>query len=264
LAARVGGLFANILDNLGFFEDNMKMNMNVISNCKRLDVWDAVFCLSTCVFPANLPIDQPIKEEYLHSGEPHDSNEGYAYAKRMLERQVSYYRFTFGYNWVCIIPTNIYGPHDNFNLRNAHVIPALIHKCYDAIERNKKFEVAGTGNPLRQFIFSEDLATIILELLLRKEMLKHSAYIACDMQCELSIKKIAETIQETMAQEMAGVDRSSQEIVFDTSRPDGIFKKTASNERLMKEMKDMKFLPFDEGIKRTVKWFIENKDTARI
>ncbi|KAF4752759.1 GDP-L-fucose synthase, partial [Perkinsus olseni] len=127
-------------------------------------VKNAVFCLSTCVFPAAAKL--PITESDLHQGPPHFSNEGYAYSKRMMECEVRYYRKAYNLpNWVCVVPTNIYGPYDNFHLVNSHVIPALIRKCYEAKERGEGFVVLGTGKPLRQFIYSMDMARIILRLL---------------------------------------------------------------------------------------------------
>ncbi|KAF4661518.1 GDP-L-fucose synthase, partial [Perkinsus olseni] len=164
LAARVGGLFANMQDNLGFFEDNLKLNSNVLRSAARVGVKNAVFCLSTCVFPAAAKL--PITEADLHQGPPHFSNEGYAYSKRMMECEVRYYRKAYNLpNWLCVVPTNIYGPYDNFHLVNSHVIPALIRKCYEAKERGEAFVVLGTGKPLRQFIYSMDMARIILRLL---------------------------------------------------------------------------------------------------
>jgi GDP-L-fucose synthase len=102
----------------------------------------------------------------IHNGPPHNSNEGYAYAKRLLEIQCKSYNQQFGSKYICIIPTNIYGPHDNFHLEDSHVIPGLIHRCFLAKQKNEPFVVRGTGKPLRQFIYSIDLAKIIMELIL--------------------------------------------------------------------------------------------------
>lgn len=256
LAARVGGLFANMADNLGFFEDNLAINTNVVKNCHRLKIERAVFCLSTCVFPSDAPL--PIKEESLHMGPPHFSNEGYAYSKRMLECLVRYYRNAFNYtNWVCVIPTNIYGPHDNFNLKDAHVIPALIHKAVISKEEGKALVVAGSGTPLRQFIYSNDLARIILILLLRNGAHKHPAVICCDMECEISINYVAGKIIAAVGNE--------EGLVNDASKADGIFRKPASNEKLMELLPEgFKFTPFDQGIALAVDWFIKNSKSARI
>ena len=163
LAAKVGGLFANLDGNITFLRENLAMNDNVVKECHKFQVKNALFCLSTCVFPAE--IELPMKEDDIHNGIPHPSNQGYAYSKRILEVLVRLHREQFGYNWMCVIPTNIYGPHDNFNLKNSHVIPALIHKCYNSQKAGEPLTLYGTGKPLRQFLHSSDLARILCFLL---------------------------------------------------------------------------------------------------
>ena len=253
LAARVGGLFANMADNLGFFEDNIAINSNVVKCCHLQKIHSAVFCLSTCVFPAEA--DCPITEEALHKGPPHFSNEGYAYSKRMLECLVRYYREAYGYkNWICVIPTNIYGPCDNFSLSDGHVIPALIHKCAIAKELESDFIVSGSGRPLRQFIFVSDLAKVILQLLMFKDHQEHS-YICCDSECEVSIGEIAKMISEAVS--------FKGSIVFDETKPDGIQRKSASNKRLKERLHDFKFTLLSVGIQKTTEWFLAHRDVAR-
>jgi len=253
LAARVGGLFANMADNLGFFEDNMNMNNNVLRNCHQRKISDAIFCLSTCVFPAQAEL--PFTEETIHTGAPHPSNEGYAHSKRMVECQTRYYRAAHGYNWCCIVPTNVYGPHDNFHLEKAHVIPALIHKCWLAKQNGTTFTIAGTGTPLRQFIYSLDLGKIISELL--KDLSKAPpAVILCpDEGDEPSIKEVGFGIARAVGYE--------GEVQFDTTKSDGIHRKTASNRKLRNLFPDFTFKPLDQGLKESVEWFLANKDIAR-
>lgn len=159
LAAVVGGLYANIKYNEQMLEDNLLINQNIIANCKRLNC-KLISLLSTCIFPTHL---SNLYEEQIHDGPPHWSNEGYAYSKRYLEiasrihnQQIEAEKFS------CLIPCNIYGPDDNFNLINCHVIPALIHKCYLAKLGNTPFEILGDGSATRQFIYVDDLAHIIL------------------------------------------------------------------------------------------------------
>ena len=255
LAARVGGLFANMQDNLGFFMDNLRINMNIVEACHKHKVKHAVFCLSTCVFPAEAAL--PMEESALHGGPPHGSNEGYAYAKRMLECMVRYHKTAHKYqNWTCIIPTNIYGPHDNFREDQSHVIPALIRKCVEAKRSGKAFIVAGSGAPLRQFIHADDLAEIALKLLFKEEALE-PAYIVCDMRTELSIGQVATAIQAAVG--FAG------EMVFDRTKADGIARKTASNKKLLEILgpDGFAFRDFDAGIKETVDWYLENETSAR-
>jgi len=254
LAARVGGLFANMADNLGFFEDNMNMNNNVISCCHERKITDVIFCLSTCVFPADATL--PFTEESIHLGPPHPSNEGYAHAKRMAECQVRYYRGAHSYNWCCIVPTNVYGPHDNFHLEKAHVIPALIHKCWLAKENKTTFTIAGTGTPLRQFIYSLDLGSIILKILDTIASAPASVILCPDEGDEPSIKEVGFGIVKAV-----GFDG---EVKFDTTKSDGIHRKTASNGKLRRLLPDFKFTPMEEGLKKSVDWFLENKDQARV
>ena len=163
LAANVGGLYKNMRKKVEIFEDNLKINMNVLKVCHLLKVKKVISCLSTCIFPDN--ISYPINEQNLHKGPPHKSNDAYSYAKRMLEVQSKIYNEQYNTNFICIIPTNIYGPYDNFNLLDSHVIPGLIHKGYISNNNNDSFMVYGSGKPLRQFIYSEDLVKIIMYIL---------------------------------------------------------------------------------------------------
>ena len=156
-AARVGGLAANIHNMGEFFYDNMMINLNVLEAARRTDVKKVVSFLSTCVFPAE--VEYPITEDKLHEGEPHLSNYGYAYAKRMLDVQARAYNDQYGISlgglgfmsfngkYISVIPTNIYGPNDNFELENSHVVPALIHKCYLAKQQKLDFMVWGSVFP---------------------------------------------------------------------------------------------------------------------
>ena len=146
------------------FENNLLMNYNLL-NCAHLNnVKRVLCCLSTCIFPDKTTY--PINEDMLHDGPPHGSNFGYAYAKRMLEVQCRTYQQQHNRDYFCVIPTNIYGPNDNFNLSDAHVIPALIHKCFLSKQKGENFVVSGTGKPLRQFIFNSDLGKLMIWALL--------------------------------------------------------------------------------------------------
>src|SRR6056300_1413163 len=141
LAANVGGLFKNMNDNVDMFTKNIYINTNIVDACVKNQVTKFIGCLSTCIFPAE--IEYPIHENVLHDGEPHESNFGHGYAKRMLEVHCRAVSEQYGYKYKCVIPTNIYGPHDNFSLIDGHVIPALIHKAYIAKRDGTNFSVAG-------------------------------------------------------------------------------------------------------------------------
>jgi len=250
LAANVGGVFKNINKKVEMFEDNLLINFNILKICRELNVEKFLGCLSTCIFPDKTTY--PISEEMLFNGPPHYSNYGYAYSKRMLEIHCRVCREQYGLNYNCIIPTNIYGPYDNFNFENAHVIPALIHKCYLANQTNEPFVVSGTGRPKRQFLYSIDLAKIILNLI----NFEFNETIIISPSEEFSIKDVAEII--------ANKFNYIENIKFDTTKSDGQYKKTASNYRLMKIMPDFKFTEISVGLNSTIDWFLDNQSIARL
>jgi len=249
-AAKVGGLGGNMNHKAEFFYDNIMINTNVIEACRKYDIKKLIVFLSTCVFPDK--IDYPLTENKIHLGPPHYSNDAYAYAKRMAEVQVRAYKEQYGLNYTCVIPTNIYGPNDNFNLKNGHVIPSLIHKCYLAKRDNTPLVVWGSGNPLREFIYSEDVAKISLSIL---NGYNENEPIIISNSEEISIKKAVETIVEYM--DFKG------EIIFDDTKPDGQFRKPSDNSKLKTFLPDYKFTPFDVGIKKTIDWFVKNYPNVR-
>lgn len=245
-AAKVGGLMGNMNHKGEFFYKNIMMNTNVIEECRKRGVEKLIVFLSTCVFPDD--VEYPLTEEKIHSGPPHNSNDAYAYAKRMAEVQVRAYREQYGLKYTCVIPTNIYGPNDNFDIENGHVIPSLIHKCYLAKLNNKPFYVWGSGTPLREFIHSEDVANLT-------RMILDSNYdgeepIILSTSEEITIKEVVNTIVDAF--EFNG------EVVWMTDKPDGQHRKPSDNSKLMNLFPEYKFKPFKEGIKETVNWFMEN------
>jgi GDP-L-fucose synthase len=252
LAACVGGLFKNMACKVDMYEKNILINTNVLKVCHEIKVKKLISCLSTCIFPDKTTY--PINETMLHDGPPHTSNDAYAYAKRMLEVQSRAYQEQYNDKFICIIPTNIYGPHDNFNLQDSHVIPALIHKCYLAKKENKQFLIAGSGTPLRQFMYSEDLATLILWTLENYND-KESIILSVPESDEKSINYIATCIARKFNYE--------NNMEFDTDKPDGQFKKTADNSKLMSFIKSFQFTPIEEGITKTIDWFVNNYNHCR-
>ena len=249
-AGKVGGLGANMNYMAEFYYDNIMINTNVLEAARRTGVKKVVSFLSTCIFPASA--QYPLTEDQLHNGQPHDSNFGYGHAKRMLEVHSRAIATQYGLNYTCIIPTNIYGPNDNFNLENSHVLPALIHKCYLAKRDNTDLVVWGSGEPLREFIFSKDVGEIT-ELILEGYEDKEPMIISTSE--EISIREAVETIADVMGYE--------GKLIFDSTKPDGQYKKPTSNRRLRNFLPQYKFTPFREGIKQTVDWFIENYETCR-
>jgi len=157
-AGKVGGVGGNMNHKGEYFYDNIMINTNVIEGARKYGVEKLVSFLSTCIFPDN--VEYPLTESKIHLGEPHSSNYPYAYAKRMADIQIRAYREQYGLNYVSVIPTNIYGPNDNFSLTHGHVMPMLIHKLYLAQQNNTDFIVWGSGKPLREFIYSKDIAIL--------------------------------------------------------------------------------------------------------
>ena len=252
LAAKVGGLYMNLEHNFEMLHDNLLINMNVMKICKELEIKNFIGCLSTCIFPDK--VKYPITEEQLHEGEPHKSNEGYAYGKRMLDVFCRQMNKLSGYTYRCIIPTNIYGKYDNFHLKHSHVIPGLVHKCYLAKKNGTPFKVMGTGKALRQFIYAGDLAKIIKYLVISYNGKEMNIICSVSEEEEVSIKYIVEKIAEIM---------KYKNIEYDPRYGDGQYKKTVSNDKLKSIMPSLKFKNMDYGLTNTIKWFCENYDSVR-
>ena len=247
LAACVGGLFKNMNNKVEMLEKNLMINYNVVKCAHDYKTEKLIACLSTCIYPDK--VTYPIREDMLHDGPPHFSNDAYAYAKRMLEIHCKAYRENFGDNFTCIVPTNIYGPHDNFDLENGHVLPALIHKCYLAKKDGVDFVIRGTGRPLRQFIYSEDLAKLIM--IVFESNITENIILSVPEEDEISIGDVGRLIARCYDYE--------HRVTFDASYSDGQYKKTVGIETLSKYAPDFKFTPIAEGIRQAVEWFVQNK-----
>ena len=248
-AAKVGGIKANS-EKLGeFYYDNIVMNSNVLEAARRCGVNKVVSFMSTCVFPAEATY--PLTTDQIHTGEPHPSNYAYAFAKRMLDVQSRAYRDQYGCNFVTVIPCNIYGPRDNYNLESSHVIPALIHKCYLAKQNNTDFELWGTGQAYREFLYSEDVGSILQWVL---ENYDDPEPLIISPDEEISIA--------TVAQEIAWRMGHNGSIVYNGER-DGQLKKPSDNTKLKTLMPDFKFTPIEEGLQKSIDWFIDNYKECR-
>lgn len=252
LAAMVGGLFKNLKYKVEFFRENIIINDNVMECCREFKVEKLISCLSTCIFPDKTTY--PIDETMVHNGPPHPSNEGYAYAKRMIDTMNRCYRDEYDCNFTSIIPTNIYGAHDNYSIEDGHVIPGLIHKCYNAKKNGTDLVIWGTGRPLRQFIYSLDLARLTLWVL-RNYHSVEPIILSVGEEQEVSIEHVARTVASAMGFE--------GNIIFDTTKSDGQYKKTASNRKLLELNPNVQFTPFEQGIQESVDWFVANYETAR-
>lgn len=247
LAANVGGLYKNMAQRVQMLETNVQMNMNVIKMCHEFKVKKVIACLSTCIFPDKTTY--PITEEMLHEGPPHFSNSSYAHAKRLLDIQCAAYREQYQSPFMCVIPTNLYGLYDQFDLEDAHVIPALIHQCYRAIQSNTDFKVRGTGKPLRQFVFAKDMAERLLWILENVDPLKTPCMIIAPEQ-EVTIADVVHEIAKAMK-----FDMTNHSIVWDSTYADGQYKKTADG-TLLQEMCHLPWVSLSDGIQQTVDWFL--------
>jgi len=249
LAACVGGLFKNMSEPVKMLEDNLLINTNVIKAANETGVNRLIACLSTCVFPNET--EYPINEKMINNGPPHLSNEGYSYAKRIMEIQCKCYNKQFGREYICVIPTNVYGPHDNFHLEDSHVIPGLIHRCFLAKQNGKPFIVRGSGTPRRQFIYSLDLARVIMEIL---QNYNSTDSIIISPEVEYSIKEVSEAINTHFG----------NEIIYDQSFSDGQHRKTADSSKLLSFLPGFSFTPLDIGITETIEWFKRKYPNVRL
>lgn len=254
LAARVGGVKANIENMADFYVQNSLLNERLLAAAKLGHANKVISLLSTCVYPKAEYVTYPLTEDQLHLGPPHDSNYGYAYAKRMVDVMSRAYRQQYGCNFITAIPNNLYGENDNFDLENSHVIPALIRKIWEAKINNSPYiECWGDGSPLREFTYSEDIAKILMFLM---ENYNDPHPINIGSTEEYSIKYVVE--------EICNILEYDGEVRWDTSKPSGQFRKPSSNQKLLDLGWDVKnYTPLKEGLKKTCEWFKINYPNVR-
>lgn len=238
LAAKVGGVKGNSDYIADFFYDNIIINTNILEESRKQGVPKVLSLLSTCIYPDNPTY--PLSEEQIHNGEPHFSNFGYAYAKRMLEVHSRAIRQQYGLKYITAIPNNIYGPNDNFDLENGHVVPAIIRKMHE----NEYPTLWGSGTPLREFTYSDDIARALLLLVEKYDGIRP---INIGNTNEISIRNIAELIQLHFD--------NVKEIIWDTSKPEGQYKKPSSNKRFIDLFPDFYYTDMEIGLKKTIDWF---------
>lgn len=249
-AGKVGGIGGNMNFKGEFYYDNIMINTNVIESARKHNIKKLLCFLSTCVFPDN--INYPLTEDKIHLGEPHFSNYPYAYAKRMADVQIRAYREQYGLNYTSVIPTNIYGPNDNFSLEHGHVMPMLIHKLYNAQKNNTDFIVWGSGKPLREFIFSKDVARLSEWAI---DNYNESEPIIFSPSEEISIIDLVDLLVKEF--------NFKGKVIFDNSKPDGQFRKPSDNSKLKSYLPNFEFTPIEQGLKETINWFIENYEKTR-
>tara|TARA_A100001515_G_scaffold67705_1_gene53851 strand:+ start:22 stop:960 length:939 start_codon:yes stop_codon:yes gene_type:complete len=251
LAGKVGGLGSN-MNNLGsFFYENVTINVNVLEASRLSGATKVMSIMSTCVYPDE--VSYPLTESDIHNGEPHPSNYAYAYAKRMLDVQSRAYRDQYGLNYVTVIPNNLFGINDNFDLDDSHVLPALIRKFYEAKIFGKEVALWGDGSPLREFTFSIDAAKILVFLLHNYDSREP---INIGNTKEFSIKEVAELISNIYEYE--------KQIIWDSSKPSGQFRKPSSSKKLTSlGWSPEKYTEFTKALETVCDWFSKNYTNAR-
>jgi GDP-L-fucose synthase len=250
LAAYVGGLYKNMRENVEFFENNMLINMNIMKCCYKYNIVKLLSLLSTCIYPDN--IELPITEDKLHNGQPHSSNIGYSFSKRMVEVLSTCYNQQYNTNYICLIPGNLYGPHDNFNLEDGHVVPALIHKTHIAKRDKTDLIINGTGKAYRQFTYVKDFVKLLVWAL---DNYNDKEPLILSNDEEVSIYDLVNIINRHIY--FTGT------LKLDITKSDGQIKKTISNDKFKNLYPNFKFTSLEEGIKETIRWFYDNYNYIR-
>lgn len=241
-AALVGGVSSNSLRGGEYFRDNILLNANVLEAARVSGVKNVTAFLSTCIFPE--AVSYPITVDQLHRGEPHPSNSPYSYAKRMLDVQVRAYNNQWGTKFKLIVPTNVYGPRDNFSLTEGHAAPSLIHRMFLAKESREPFVMWGTGKALREFVYSSDIAKLAVDVAGLDQL---DVPLIASPGEETSVRELVELIAELLD--------FSGEIITDESMPEGQLRKPSSRQDLENIFPDFKFTSLRIGIEETVSWF---------
>ena len=250
-AAKVGGINANNTSPADFAYENMQIQCNVIKCCHDYGVKKLLFLGSTCIYPKLAP--QPIPEDALLTGELEKTNEAYAIAKISGMEMCRFYKMQYGDHFISCMPTNLYGPHDNYELQGSHVMPAMIRKFHEAkVNGAPTVELWGTGKPLREFLYVDDMADACVFLL---EHYDGEQHVNIGIGRELTIAQLAELVKKTVGYE--------GEIVWNSDMPDGTPRKLADVSKLHALGWTHK-VELEEGIKLAYDWFKENVDTARM
>ncbi len=250
-AAKVGGINANNTQPAMFAYENMQIQCNIINESHKHNVKKLLFLGSTCIYPRMAP--QPIPEDALLTGPLETTNEAYAIAKISGLEMCKFYKRQYGDDYISCMPTNLYGPHDNYDLSGSHVMPAMIRKFHEAkVNGNPTVELWGTGTPLREFLYVDDMADACVFLL---ENYDGEQHVNIGTGKEVSIKELAETVKKTVGYE--------GEIVWNKDMPDGTPRKLTDVTKLhslgWKHKVDL-----EEGVKLAYEWFKENVDQARM
>ncbi|AXH98437.1 GDP-L-fucose synthase [Sporosarcina sp. PTS2304] len=248
-AAKVGGILANATYPGDFLYDNLMIQSNVIDAARRYGVQKLLFLGSTCIYPKLAP--QPLKESYLLTGELEPTNEPYALAKIAGIKLCAAYNKQYGTNFMSVMPTNLYGPNDNFDLQTSHVLPALMRKIHKAkVQEEPTVTILGTGSPLREFLHIDDLAAACVYLMSRYEAEDLGEFVNIGTGLEITIKALAEKLCEVVGYE--------GELVFDTTKPDGTPRKLTDVSKLA-SLGWRYGIDFEDGLRDTYAWYVKNE-----
>ena len=249
-AAKVGGINANNTTPAEFAYENMQIQCNIIKCCHDFKVKKLLFLGSTCIYPKMA--EQPIVEDALLSGPLEDTNEAYAIAKISGLEMCKFFKRQYGDDFISCMPTNLYGPYDNYDLHGSHVMPAMIRKFHEAKEQDKPtVELWGSGAPLREFLYSDDMADACVFLL---ENYSGEQHVNIGTGKEITIKELAELVKSTVGYQ--------GEIVWNSEMPDGTPRKLTDVTKLHKLGWHHK-IELQDGVKLAYQWFVENADNAR-
>ena len=250
-AAKVGGILANDTYPYEFLMDNMLIQNNLIRSAHENDVPKFIFLGSSCIYPKFAP--QPLKEEYLLTDSLEPTNEWYAIAKISGVKLIEALRKEYGRDYVSLMPTNLYGPNDNFDLKSSHVLPALIRKFHEAkINGNSPVELWGTGSPMREFLHVDDLGQAVL-FALENRLEEHLYNVGTGV--DVTIKELAELVQSTVGHQ--------GEIAWDSTKPDGTPRKLMDNSKLESQGWNSSIV-LEQGVSKTYAWFLDNQLRLRI
>lgn len=247
-AARVGGIWANAMSKADFIYDNLMIAANVIHVSFRYEVKKLLNLGSSCIYPKLAP--QPLKEEYLLSGPLEKTNEAYAVAKIAGIKLCQFYNEQYGTNYLSVMPTNLYGPNDNFDPVTSHVLPAMIRKIHEAKVRNEQATLWGDGSPKREFLHVDDAADALVFLMETYDKEQVGEFVNIGYGKDITIKELALLISKAVGYE--------QEIIWDASKPNGTPQKLLDISR-MNALGWQAKIPLKEGIRQTYCWFIENQ-----
>ena len=248
-AAKVGGILANATYPGEFLYDNLMIQSNVIDAARRYGVKKLLFLGSTCIYPKLAP--QPLKESYLLTGELEPTNEPYALAKIAGIKLCAAYNEQYGTNFMSVMPTNLYGPNDNFDLKTSHVLPALMRKIHEAkVNDNPTVMILGTGSPLREFLHVDDLASACVYLMERYDAEEIGEFINIGTGNEITIKALAEELCEVIGYE--------GQLTFDPTKPDGTPRKLTDVSKLTSLGWSCQ-ISFEEGLRDTYAWYSQNE-----